>query len=139
MNEIVYVSAARKPFDTTQLNALLEHARRNNERLGVTGILLYDEGSFIQLLEGDPQVLHALYAQIAADPRHYRVRVVRERVIAARSFGAWTMGYVSIDPKQVLLGRHSLRSNGSLFEDDPRTLELLDAFRGGQWRSYILG
>jgi hypothetical protein len=139
MREIVYVSAASRLLDPAQLGAILEQARRNNQRLGVTGVLLYDAGSFMQLLEGEPEVLQPLYERIAQDERHYRVHRVRDRSIQGRSFAAWSMGFVSIDARRVLLGRHALASNGSLLEDDAAVLEVLDAFRGGQWRSYIMG
>ncbi len=139
MQEIVYVSAARKLFDTTQLKELLDVARRNNARLGVSGILLYDAGSFIQVLEGEQAVVAPLFRSIAADDRHDRVRVVREREIAARSFSEWSMGFVSIDPRLVLPRRHGLSSNGTVVADNAAVLELLDAFRAGQWRNYVFG
>jgi hypothetical protein len=141
MKEIVYASAARRLFDAAELGTLLEQARRNNGRLGVSGILLYESGSFLQVLEGEPATLSELYQRISGDPRHYRVQVLREAVITKRSFGEWSMGFVSLDA-QLLRGlskRHGLSSNGSLLEERAPVAEILEQFRNGQWRNYILG
>lgn len=141
MYEIIYASAARRLFDPAQLGALLEQARRNNARSSVSGILLYEAGSFLQVLEGDEGVVRTLYGRIAQDERHYRVRVVREGPVARRGFAEWSMGFVALDNQlfKEFPKRHSLRSNGSLVDDGAPVVDVLDAFRNGQWRSYILG
>jgi hypothetical protein len=141
MYEIIYSSAARRLFELQQLGAMLEAARLNNGRLGVSGILLYEAGSFLQVLEGEEAVVTALFSKIAGDTRHSSVRVLRQRTIAARSFSEWTMGFVTLDPQLMrsFPKRHALSSNGSSTEDAAATIELLDQFRAGRWRSYILG
>jgi len=67
---LVYVSSATLPFSGEDLRALLATCRENNAELGVTGMLLYKDGNFMQVLEGDEQAVRGLYARIAADPRH---------------------------------------------------------------------
>ena len=140
MYELVYASAARRLFNPLELAELLKRARANNERLGVSGALLYHEGSFLQVLEGDERAVKALFSVIQQDARHWRVLVLREGPVAARSFEAWSMGFVSLDP--VLLaeaGRHSLWSNGSLTDETSDVLRFLDRFRRGEWRRYVMG
>jgi hypothetical protein len=140
--EIIYTSAAARLPDPGELSAILETARRNNQRLAVTGILLYASGSFLQVLEGDEAVVRELYERIAGDGRHYRVRMLRERMVASRSFGTWSMGFVALEARlrgALPAGSHALSSNGSLSDDAQDLLALLDAFRDGQHRSYILG
>ncbi|MET0342662.1 MAG: BLUF domain-containing protein [Polyangiales bacterium] len=140
MRELVYISAAKRKCDPSELAEILEVARRNNARLGVSGILLYDNGSFLQVLEGDEAVVRELYEKIARDPRHDRVTVLSEHDTDARSFGDWTMGYVSLNPAilKQLPKRHSLSSNGSLQDVSAETVRaFLDAFRRGRWRAYI--
>ena len=141
MRELVYISAAKRPCAPPELAAILEVSRRNNARLGVTGILLYDAGSFIQVLEGDRPVMQELFERIAQDPRHHRLTLIGESEIAQRSFGEWTMGYVSLDPAILkrLPKRHGLSSNGSLDDEKAAVAPMLDAFRDGRWRSYING
>jgi len=139
--ELVYASAAVRPFNPNDLSELLGTARRNNERVGVTGILLYHEGSFLQLLEGTRDDVLQIYAKVRQDPRHWRVSVVREGPVEARRFSSWSMGFVSLDASLVhgLAGRHSFMSNGTLLIDATEVLQVLDQFRAGQWRKYVSG
>jgi hypothetical protein len=140
MQELIYASAARSLLDPLQLGKILEVSRRNNARLGVTGILLYHEGSFFQVLEGEPDTLSALYARIQQDPRHRNLVELRSSVVERPSFGAWSMGFVSLDPMllRALPGRHALSSNGTLEREPAAILSLLDQFREGQFRRYVL-
>ena len=57
MYSLIYVSIATKPFSAAELVDLLKHARRNNEKAEVTGMLLYKEGNFMQALEGEERRL----------------------------------------------------------------------------------
>jgi len=140
MLQLVYASAAKRLLDPLQLRSILETARRNNTRLGVTGILLYHDGSFFQVLEGEESTVRALFARISEDPRHERVVELRSGPVVERSFSAWTMGFVTLDTKlfQALPGRHALSSNGSLEARAGAAVELIGAFRDGQFRRYIL-
>jgi len=72
MFHLVYVSSAVEPFSKTELVELLHVARANNERLGITGMLLYRDGNFMQVLEGEEPVVRDLYARIERDPRQAR-------------------------------------------------------------------
>jgi hypothetical protein len=140
MFELIYTSAAKVLLDPLQLGEILASARRNNPILGVSGILLYHQGSFMQLLEGEEQVLRTLYERIAVDPRHHRLATLRERTIESRSFGSWSMGFVALDPRllSALPGRHALSSNGTLENDAATVLPLLDQFRQGQHHRYVM-
>ena len=91
MITLVYVSAGRKRFDEAELSALLAQCRRNNESLGVTGMLLYADGNFMQAIEGDETVIDALLEKIVGDPRHGQVRMLYRAPIAARHFAKWSM------------------------------------------------
>ncbi len=71
--QLVYVSAAKKPVSQIELADLLLRARKNNSSLNITGLLLYHNLSFFQILEGDDAMLAPLYARIQGDPRHDRV------------------------------------------------------------------
>lgn len=90
---LVYASDAVGSTDDTALNALLEQARVRNKSLGITGILLYRDGRFVQYLEGAEADVRAVYADIAADTRHTNLRILLEGPVAARRFSSWTMGY----------------------------------------------
>ena len=93
MHQLVYVSSAREKFSKAELVELLEKSRANNSRLGLTGMLLYKDGNFIQTLEGDESVLRPLFAKISADYRHAGVIVLLDGKIESRNFPDWSMGF----------------------------------------------
>ena len=70
MFQIVYASSALQPFTKPELQALLEQARPKNDKLGVTGMLLYKDGNFMQVLEGEQDVVGKLVETIERAPRH---------------------------------------------------------------------
>ncbi len=90
---LVYVSSATRPFSGEDLRALLETCRKNNAELGVTGMLLYKDGNFMQVLEGDEDAVRGLYERIAADPRHGGELTLQEGHAEGRQFADWSMGF----------------------------------------------
>jgi Sensors of blue-light using FAD len=94
---LVYVSAAVTWFSEASLRALLADARPRNERAGITGILLYKDGNFMQLLEGDEAAVRALYAGISADPRHCGLVTLESGHSAQRRFATWSMAFVDLN------------------------------------------
>jgi Sensors of blue-light using FAD len=88
-------------MQTDDLQQLLDHARRSNAAKGITGALVYAEGIFLQILEGDKVLLQDLMAKIRRDVRHESVFVLREGEVPTAIFGSWKMAYVSATPKQV--------------------------------------
>ncbi len=96
---LVYASSAVELFSTTELVALLECCRRNNTAAGVTGMLLYKAGNFMQVLEGEEETVRRLHAKILCDPRHRGVLTLTEHMITERQFGGWSMGFRNLtDP-----------------------------------------
>ncbi|ROQ38373.1 acylphosphatase [Frondihabitans sp. PhB188] len=93
MLSLVYTSTAVDTFDDDTLATLLMNSRSNNRRLGLTGFLLYRDGQFIQVLEGDDEVVRDRLRVISADPRHTDVSVLVEDEEAERLFPSWSMGY----------------------------------------------
>lgn len=101
MKRFIYSSQATIDFSPDELVALLELARRKNQEVGLTGMLLYCSQSFLQLLEGDRVALDATYARIAADERHTNLRRLMYVDAAAPLFGDWTMGFEHIDDEEL--------------------------------------
>lgn len=93
MLSIVYSSSASHPFDDGELSALLALSRENNARNGLTGMLLYRSGRFLQVIEGPGDVLRERMSIIAADPRHLDVHILLQETIDERQFPDWTMAY----------------------------------------------
>jgi len=97
MISLVYASSATQLFSDEALKDLLRQSRDNNARLGLTGMLLYKDGNFMQLLEGRESDLMALYAKIERDPRHHGLLKILQRPIAEREFSSWSMGFKNLD------------------------------------------
>jgi hypothetical protein len=93
MHHIVYMSTASWPMTDAELGDLLTQARRGNERLGITGALVYGDGQFMQIMEGEQAALEALYAHIGQDRRHKGLFKLADRAIAERRFSDWSMAF----------------------------------------------
>ncbi len=90
---LVYTSSATQPFDDEALTALLRNARAVNETHGITGLLAYYDGCFVQLIEGPEAEVRQLYENLSRDPRHKIFGHVDEGHLPARSFPDWTMAF----------------------------------------------
>jgi len=89
----VYASTAIADFEEAALVQLLKQARGFNERTGITGVLMYGGGRFVQVLEGCPEVVRCLYDRIAADPRHGRLEKLADGLLPRREFTGWHMSF----------------------------------------------
>jgi hypothetical protein len=85
------------PFSEGDLVELLTQSRENNTLAGITGLLLYKEGKFLQVLEGDDLLVRKLISKIEKDPRHAEVEVLRWEILKERRFPAWSMGFQNLD------------------------------------------
>ena len=139
MQQLIYSSAAVNPFSEAELALLLSLARTNNERVAVTGMLLYHDGSFLQVLEGEALVLDALFVRIGRDKRHHRVLPLLKRDVEERRFGEWRMGFASLKnlPRNLPGYSDYLRLRGEPLEAGNAAVRLLAAFRDGRFRSYV--
>ena len=93
MIRLVYSSSARAGLAAQDLEQILHGARTRNAIHNVTGMLLYQDGVFLQLLEGHDADVRKIYDRIANDPRHHKLVRLLEETIEARDFPLWTMGY----------------------------------------------
>jgi hypothetical protein len=95
--QLVYLSRASWPFSREEVETLIEGARPRNQALGITGLLLYGRGFFLQLLEGDAIHVGALFMKIGADTRHSDVLPVVMHYVPERLFPGWEMGLLTTD------------------------------------------
>ncbi|MBK7951387.1 MAG: BLUF domain-containing protein [Deltaproteobacteria bacterium] len=141
--QCIYASAAAQPFEADELEALLTRARAHNQANGLTGMLLYAEGSFFQVLEGPAEVVDALYRRIELDPRHVAMTKLIREPIKERSFQDWTMGFYQATRQDIarIVGLNDfLRiAHAGAGDQDGRARKLLAAFREGRWRKRITG
>jgi len=92
MRQLLYASNTSRDFTDAMLHDVLAASRRNNSACGITGILLYVSGGFMQVLEGEAQAVQATFARICADKRHWNTTVLLDRE-APRAFAEWSMGF----------------------------------------------
>jgi len=94
---IIYISNAASRLSAAELDEILVSSRRKNARIGVTGMLVHMDGSFIQALEGEADSLDPLMSRISDDRRHRDFVVIARYPIAARQFPDWSMGFRRCD------------------------------------------
>lgn len=135
--QLVYVSRAQQPFTDDELTSLLSKIRPKNQARGVTGMLLYDDRAFLQILEGQKDDLSLLFELIHKDPRHHQIVTILEKPISQRQFGDWSMGFERVDNTQLA----SLDGFNDFFTDKTcladidagRAKKILQAFELGRW------
>ena len=93
---LLYASRAAAHIDADALQAILRQSKGNNPALGITGLLCYSGGLFIQALEGGRQAVNQLYLKIATDPRHGDVVLLSYDEIGERRFAGWSMGQINM-------------------------------------------
>lgn len=93
---LLYASRAADSQSPEATDAILAQSRSHNPACGITGILCYGGGIFLQALEGGRMAVNELYAHILKDPRHKDVVLLSYEEISERSFGGWTMGMVNV-------------------------------------------
>lgn len=135
----IYASKASALFQEHAIPTLLAAARQNNAARGITGMLLYVEGNFFQVLEGKESAVAEVFDRIRNDPRHGRVtQIIRERLFE-RAFCDWTMGFANVSLAEVgsHVGENDFFADAScLVQLSPgRARKLLSAFRQGRWRA----
>ena len=94
---LAYVSTETEPFSQIDLVELLAVARGANAERGVTGLLLYREGCFYQVLEGNEFAVNKTFHNIEQDPRHRDVQVLFKGESESREFPDWQMGFLNLD------------------------------------------
>ena len=106
---LAYTSASVGFLEPTILDAILEVSQVNNKRDGITGILMYNDRLFFQILEGRRSLVEDCYTRICLDNRHKATCLMYSQRVEVRAFSGWGMRYVG--PEEI--GRYEK----SLFQD----------------------
>ncbi|MBC7837514.1 MAG: BLUF domain-containing protein [Nitrospiraceae bacterium] len=135
---LIYVSSASKLFSPSELVDLLAQCHDQNATVGITGMLLYKDGNFMQVLEGEEAVVLALHSKIGRDPRHRGLLTLAQGPLAERQFPDWSMGFRDLNAANVLStpGYNEFLNSpltGEEFSSDPtRCQKLLLMFKGNR-------
>jgi len=135
--QTIYSSTASIPFSEKQLHDLLAKARKHNHSLNISGLLIYHEGFFIQVLEGPEREVNSLYSSISRDKRHNTLRLLLSHNIKEKEYENWAMGFVDISrlPKQK--GFISYGELQSSIRDTNSAKKIIQMFQNGQWRQSV--
>lgn len=95
---LVRLLYASRAVDTRPeaIESILQQSRNHNPGTGVTGVLCYGGGIFLQAIEGGRMAISALYGHIQRDTRHKDVVLLHYEEISERRFAGWTMGEVNM-------------------------------------------
>lgn len=133
--QLLYTSGATRNITPDDIASILTVSRRNNAKVGVTGMLLYADGVFIQVLEGARRDVRHLADRISADDRHRNFMVLHENEAESRAFAEWQMGYRDLNAASVEGGSLFRLTRDALEErissaDGGMMLDLVIAFAG---------
>lgn len=132
---MVYISSAKLGLTYGEILNIVEDARVNNKKNDVTGLLLFNSGNFMQLVEGPESTVDTLYKKIEKDRRHTDVKLLFKEPITHRNFSDWTMGFKNIE-KLKKNNPEFFNSfldddlNFSVYQQNPyRALQFLETFK----------
>ena len=99
--QVIYSSQATTAMSVSDLEEILVEARTGNERRNITGALVYVDGVFLQILEGEKEAVLSLMRSISRDSRHSSVKVFHEAEVDEPTFGTWRMAFLNATPEQM--------------------------------------
>ena len=127
MYQLVYVSRANQDVNLELVNQIVKSAVKRNEEAGLSGFLLFNNKTFLQVLEGDRIALNQTFLRIARDPKHKDVELMLYRKISSRDFTEWGLGMASLTKvKKEIYYKYSRTSEFDPYElTDEGALNLL--------------
>ncbi len=130
---LAYVSRQTYSLNDADLEKLLQQARDNNQKMDITGMLIYYEGLFIQYIEGPAENLKILYDRIAKDRRHEKITLLDSGENEEREFKDWSMSFekLSKDKAFEICGYHVFNKEDVFRTAEDKThpaLELLSNY-----------
>ena len=137
LHSVLYVSTAQVLFTPPRMEELLVRSRENNVRHQITGLLLYQDGAFMQFLEGPEAAVERLFRKIRADERHFAIVTISEGAIPCRRFPDCPMGFRNLRDRAVrqLPGfeefEDTMLSTAEFSQEPDRAMQLLRVFERG--------
>ena len=96
MYELIYISTAKPDIKQSDIESILSTARNFNAKNNLSGCLIFHNNHFLQLLEGDKEIVSSLYKKIIKDDRHSDIKLLNESIKAIRSFSEWKMAFIDL-------------------------------------------
>ena len=118
MHYIVYLSTSSKLYTNDELLDLLAKSRANNAKAGITGMLMYNQGTFFQAIEGEKADVFNLYEKINNDSRHHNVIKLKSGELSHRNFPDTSLGFTSSYNKDYTALQDFLRRDAATVRGD---------------------
>ncbi|WP_394759175.1 BLUF domain-containing protein [Flavobacterium sp.] len=130
LHRIIYLSTAADNLSIDELKQLWIKAKSNNEKINVTGILLYIDGDFLQIFEGEKEIVQNLFELIKIDKRHKSIITVYNNTIDKLVFPDWSMAFSSTDYKEIqkLQGFENITRKNMSKIDDKTAIIFINTF-----------
>lgn len=94
LQRMIYASSATEHFAPEHIKQILSSAKENNEKNNISGLLLFSQQYFLQVLEGSRELVNATYELILNDRRHHKAIILDYAPITKRDFDSWSMGFI---------------------------------------------
>lgn len=124
MSSLLYRSIALQPPTDFELGKLIRASQRRNRALGITGMLVYEEGHYLQSLEGPPDAMEEVWTSIRRDPRHCSIEVLKKTLIPGRMFAGWDMKLLRRTPDEQMSRHNGLQAMSRLQSQVPDVTRL---------------
>jgi Cu/Ag efflux protein CusF len=130
LHRIIYLSRATDNLSIDDVKQLWTKAKSNNKKINVTGILLYVDGDFLQILEGEKETVLNLFELIKIDQRHKSIIIVYNNAIDKLEFPNWSMAFSSTDYKEIqkLQGFENVTRKNMSKIDDKTAIIFINTF-----------
>lgn len=122
IHRLLYVSTAADALTAPELEAILRTAQARNAALGLTGLLVFTGRHFMQLLEGEPDAVEAVFAAICADERHHDVAKLIAEPAQDRAFPDWSMALQTPEGAEVAPEQAFVVDDATIRESLPMTM-----------------
>jgi hypothetical protein len=100
MYQLIYISSSTKSLAREEFLELVAQSQGKNDAMGITGVLMFKDGNFMQVLEGEQELIAKLYSTIKVDPRHTLVCIIQEGPISLREYQGWSSTYFNSEEGQ---------------------------------------
>ena len=139
--QLVYASAADNRVTQEDIDAIIRVSVENNSANNITGMLMYADGSFLQVLEGEESAVEELFFNICTDKRHRDVVKIFQNGVSERNFDKWSMGLASMKNADLasIPGCEDFFQSGAHISaiSESTARKVLQGFINGKWRRHI--
>jgi hypothetical protein len=134
LQKLIYYSTSVQDLQIAEIEKIIEKAILNNSLMGITGMLLYCSGNFMQVIEGPKDNIQKLMNKILNDKRHYNIIIIQNQSVAKRDFSNWSRGLRIVQPNDLKKYEQCFQIQGdqndfAIFNNQPsKALDLIRLF-----------